>query len=118
MPRYYDRWGLPIDRDEWATRFEDDDYKRVGDTLIDKRWRVSTIWLGLDHGYGYMDGAPLIFETCVFDHHDIREVDIWGHHDVYHQSYGPWRYVTLEQARKAHRRIVRHIQKGGHPEDI
>lgn len=50
--------------------------------------RVSTVWLGLDHGFG--NAKPLIFETMVFDRHG---------HDVYQA-----RYSTEEEARIGHER--------------
>jgi hypothetical protein len=62
-PRYYDRNGQPIDLYTWSVRFHDKDYQRVAKDEGDG-WKVSTVWLGLDHQFG--DGPPLIFETMVF----------------------------------------------------
>jgi len=58
---YYDRQGRPV-HDRAAQR-ELRKNKRVAETTIDDSW-VSTVHLGLDHGYG--DGPPVIFETMVF----------------------------------------------------
>lgn len=60
---YYDKAGRQIDTAEWARLIEDVEARKVGlDMVADVR--VSTVWLGLDHGWG--EGAPLIFETMVF----------------------------------------------------
>lgn len=50
---------------EWAVWLEaHGDRKRVAETTLpDGRW-VSTVFLGLDHGFG--DGPPILFETMVF----------------------------------------------------
>lgn len=61
---YYDRDGNPISSGEWQKAFGTVD-RRVAYTNLGRRGRVSTVWLGLDHGYGA--GPPLIFETLVFD---------------------------------------------------
>lgn len=53
---------VPADLMTWAKWFETAD-RRVDATTIG-RYRVSTVFLGLDHQYG--EGPPLIFETMVF----------------------------------------------------
>ena len=66
----YDRNGVPISFERWMELTRDFSNKRVLRTLItdaadpDVSFDVSTVWLGLDHGFGR--GAPLIFETMVF----------------------------------------------------
>jgi uncharacterized protein (DUF1684 family) len=61
---YYDRQGRPMTTEQWCERLADESYKRIAETtLFDGTW-ISTVWLGLDHGFG--DGPPLIFETMVF----------------------------------------------------
>lgn len=73
MSRYYDRQGNPlpdphVDMEawirEWASLFEDEDYRRVALTEIGDV-RISTVWLGIDHNF-WGQGPPLIFETMVF----------------------------------------------------
>lgn len=67
---YYDRDGLPIDQNRWASLLGDDGYKRVRRSKVisaadpAKSFDVSTVWLGIDHGFG--SGLPVIFETMVF----------------------------------------------------
>lgn len=66
--QYYDRSGAIMTRATWTDLFEDRekffDYKRVAETTIGPFY-VSTVWLGLDHAFGYA-GKPVIFETMVF----------------------------------------------------
>jgi hypothetical protein len=91
---YYDRKGNPISdvTGEWGKLFRDPKYKRVASTLLpDGKW-VSTVWLGLDHGYG--EGPPLIFETMVFPSEEIMsELDAE-------------RYSTEAEAVAGHARMV------------
>ena len=127
---YFDRQGQPITRDEWAHLLSDMGYKRVAaDTIWWKErysrfhvldvlitvWRVlwnrpvrknevwvSTVWLGLDHGYRAT--VPIIFETKVF----ADDVPLWDDFEE--------RYSTEEEARQAHESIVACIRAGGSPE--
>jgi hypothetical protein len=47
---------------EWARWYEKAD-RHVGKTTVGRTY-ISTVFLGLDHGWG--DGVPVIFETMVF----------------------------------------------------
>jgi hypothetical protein len=62
--RYYDRQGRPISFEQWADLFNDPDYQRVACTILEDGIIVSTVWMGLDHGFGRE--GHLIFETMVF----------------------------------------------------
>lgn len=70
-PMYYRPDGTPYPGTDdaatmaWAKDFEDMGLRRVGDTALWWGGRVSTVWLGLDHGHG-MSHKPLIFESMVF----------------------------------------------------
>jgi hypothetical protein len=65
---YYDRQGKPMDEEDWCVKLRDRDYRRVASTVLaDGKW-VSTVWFGLDRRDE--SGAPLIFETNVFDSQD------------------------------------------------
>ena len=70
---------------EWARRFEDIESRRVAETVIDGV-RVSTVFLGLDHGFG---GAPMWFETMIFGGSDYEE-----------------RCTTWAEAEKMHERAI------------
>jgi hypothetical protein len=112
MLEKYDMYGMPISLGRWIQLFEFSD-RHVGDTYIkreDKHYRVSTIWLGLDHNFTG-EGPPIIFETMVFTP-DGEE--------------GQYRYPNLESARLGHKAIVwairryklkgrKLIHKGGKP---
>ncbi len=90
-PKYYSRNGAQYaDVMEWAKEFATSDrvvkQQRVWFFLF-----VSTVFLGLDHSFG--EGPPLIFETMIFPC------------QVYQT-----RYTTEKQARKGHKRAVRHAR--------
>jgi len=86
----YDLHGNPISLRRWAELFEDFDGRVVGDTEVGA-YRVSTVWLGLDHSFGH--GPPLIFESMVFARGTPYDADCY-------------RYATLEDARAGHEQLV------------
>jgi len=88
---YFDRAGRRIGRDEWATRFEDLAYKRIGYDELDGVV-VSTVWIGMDMSYA--ERPPLIFETMVFSDRDTLST-------LYCQ-----RYATEEGASTGHREVA------------
>ena len=91
-PMYYDRLGVPISLREWTTLMEDRNdppYKRIAETHVG-RWRISTVWLGLNHRW-LPGGPPDIFETMVFDADGTPGED-WEMR----------RYSTEDQARQGH----------------
>jgi hypothetical protein len=64
-PLYYDKEGNPIwDTLEWATLFENREYRIVKQETLWWGVFLSTIWLGLDHAWG--GEKPLIFESMLF----------------------------------------------------
>lgn len=90
MSDYYDRKGNPITVEEWSEIWRKTD-RTVAKTTLSNGYRVSTVYLGLDHGWG--EGPPLIFETMVFGGEDWSEVDML-------------RYSTEEQALAGHNATV------------
>lgn len=91
MSEYYDQLGQPISRERWTELFQ---HKRVAasDHAMSTsalKSRISTVWVGIDHGFGY-SARPLIFETMVFggplDEETLRystlEEAVHGHHEV------------------------------------
>lgn len=98
MSDYYDRQGNPITSERWLELFKDRAYQRVAFTKVKDR-RVSTVWLGMDHGF--QDDGILIFETMVFGGPEMDEP--------------MWRYTSEEDALTAHDQIVEAIRRG---EDI
>jgi hypothetical protein len=91
---YYNRQGEPIDLLTWGRLFEDLEYRTIARHYV-RGWMISTIWMGLDHGFGLMS-RPLIFETMVFPPGDEAEDEgIFSEH---------WqeRYFTEEEAQDGH----------------
>lgn len=66
---WYDRAGNPLTLETAAKLLTDRTYVHVARTHIYNGhhvFKVSTVWLGLDHTHGDDDGRPVIFETIVF----------------------------------------------------
>lgn len=80
------RVAVPVTMCEW--HLQDIAVRRVADDTIGDV-RVSTIFLGIDHGWG--EGPPQLFETMVFG----------GPHDGDQERYASW-----EEAAEGHARIV------------
>lgn len=89
QPIYFDVDGQPISAVRYVELSCDADYQRVGHDNVG-RVEISTIWRGLDHGFG-LGGPPLIFETIIVGGAMNGE---------------QWRYATLEQARAGHEAVV------------
>jgi hypothetical protein len=99
-PRYYALNGRPMTMMEWARASSH--YKHIGLDYVRLRgrmYRVSTVWLGLDHSF-WPGHGPLIFETMVF------EDDDWGGFENLMD-----RYSTLAQAERGHRAFVRRVKR-------
>ena len=79
-------------REEWAAYMSDSaDHRRVAETFVGDT-RISTVFLGIDHGWG---GAKILFETMIFTADPDNELD---------QTMD--RYATLEAAMAGHERAV------------
>ena len=82
-----DKKIIPVDLMTWAKWFETDErvikQTKIGDV------KISTIFLGIEHGYE--DGKPLLFETMIFG----------GDHDQYQE-----RYTSYEDAENGHEKAV------------
>jgi hypothetical protein len=85
---YYDQDGQPMAMAEWARVFEDIDKRRIARTELPNA-TISTVWLGIDHGWG--EGPPLIFETMWFKRDGDDEME---------------RYATKAEALAGHERMV------------
>jgi hypothetical protein len=93
---YYDRDGSPLTLEQWGKKLNNLAYKRVASDTVGPLW-VSTIWLGLEHGF--CADRPLIFETMGFSA-DRGSPKAWL------ELLGPWRYATEQDALRAHALIV------------
>lgn len=87
---YYDKKGKRISMDTWAALLEEPNYKLVKVTEIGDV-KVSTVWLGLDHGFG--GKRPVIFETMTFPGNDCE------------------RYSTLQEAIAGHELMVERVKQ-------
>jgi hypothetical protein len=107
---YYDREGQPLEREDAWRLMEDYDYTKLKDTYLGEGaiW-ISTVWLGLNHGWD--DGPPVIFESMVFGDEKTHEAwtDPNGHYwpaYEYRESLDEERYCTEEEALAGHERLV------------
>lgn len=91
---FFDREGKKIGVLRWGSLFEDLNYRFVANTII-KGYRISTIWLGIDHNFGWLyDGGPhVIFESMVFGPEGASDLDTD-------------RYINEDMARRGHRKMV------------
>jgi hypothetical protein len=90
---YFDREGKEISLDEFANLSEDRSYKIVKQEQIGEYF-VSTVWLGIDHGFA---GCLKIFETMIF--HDELDCDYME------------RYATESEAFFGHKEAVKYVRK-------
>lgn len=94
MIECYARNGDEITYEQWGELHANHEYRRVALDTIGP-YRVSTIWLGLNHGGPY--GPPLIFETMVFSVNEWDEPGFHGLHD-----FDRHRYSTEQEAVAGH----------------
>ena len=95
---YFDREGQPISMYEWLALSNDFDYRIIArDLLPDGDSILSTVWLGLDHGFG--SEGPMIFETMDLPHFK-------------HQQ----RYSSLMEARAGHAYLLAQLWNEGRAE--
>ncbi len=99
MVPFYDRAGRPISAETWHEFFNDMAYRRIALDHVGP-YTVSTVWLGIDHGFGRRP-KPLIFETMVFQKDGFEGVEGGDMLDLDCQ-----RYATEEQAREGHAEMV------------
>lgn len=95
---YYDRQGKPMEMLDWAAKHSDFDYKVIAQHWV-RGWMVSTVWLGIDHGFG-MSAAPILFETMIFPPGDEA-----GDHGIMSEEYCD-RYPTEAAAHAGHDRAL------------
>ena len=97
MSMFYTLRGkIPVmvaDMERWAQWME------TGDRIVKQETingiRVSTVFLGLDHGIG-IGREPLLFETMIFRNGEGKET---------------WRYSTWEQAETGHVAAVELVRR-------
>jgi len=94
MIDYYGPDGETITMNEWVKLFSDPAIKIVAKTnCADDKYTVSTVYLGLDHGWGE---SLQIFETMVFGDGPMDQECV--------------RYATREQALDGHAEMVKRCE--------
>jgi len=78
---------------EWAMWFEENFENRIVDKTMVGKVRVSTVFLGLDHGFT-SGGELILFETMTFDFEEDIQM----------------RYPTWEIAQEGHNKIVHYVK--------
>jgi hypothetical protein len=109
---------VPVEDDDklaWARWFENADRHVAEDRF--GAYRVSTIFLGLDHRFGSItgleDSPPILFETMVFGRK--RWLVLFGRLRAINTSLFQRRYFTWEQAERGHRLVadrLRRVRRG------
>jgi hypothetical protein len=101
-----DRQIVPCTLTEWAM-WDPERVKRIIGRHQTQTHLVSTVFLGLDHGWIGLDTRPIWFETMIFDKTQRRELELGGKltwtigESVYEQ-----RYSTLEEAEQGHQAAI------------
>jgi hypothetical protein len=123
---YYDRQGFPIPGDQgdewvgsatrkWAALMVDRDYIVVAQDELPDGSMLSTVWLGLDHGWF---GPPLFFETMRFKNTAPDDSETWDFPNIFGEpgeEISQDRYPSEEEALAAHHEIVRRLRiREGH----
>jgi len=110
VSRFYNHDGEQIPMMEWARLLEMIEYRVVAYDEVGVSVKVSTIWLGLDHGMGEIfGGPPLIFETMVFTFRDEPYTMPSGT-EYWWEGVEQYRYSTYEQAIDGHAKILNMVQ--------
>lgn len=96
-----------VSTEAWSRWFEKAD-RHIGNYYRDG-YRVSTVFLGLDHNWG--EGPPHIFETMMFD--DTKHVATLGDRLIRlnGEELTMERYSTKDDAMIGHERHVQHLNK-------
>lgn len=111
--KYFRRDGSPYpDGDEGLYElgkdFEDVNKKRVALTYLDNGVYISTVWVGLAHGFRENDNKPFIFETMVFDPEEKTQEAILNMPSFkYHEELYQERYTTEEEALAGHEKAIK-----------
>ena len=99
---------VPCTLSEWAM-WDPEHVKRIIGRHETETHLVSTVFLGLDHGWIGLDTRPIWFETMIFDKTQRHELELDG------KLTGTWtigecmyeeRYSTLEEAEQGHRAAI------------
>ena len=91
------------DLDVWARWMMDfDNHRRVAEDFT-RFHRISTVFLGFDHGWG--KGPPILFETMVFER-EAAIKETFGRLMPVHDDVEQWRYASWDDAVTGHAAIL------------
>jgi hypothetical protein len=99
--------AVPCSATEWGDQREEmrkTRSKHVAEDYINDK-RISTVWLGLDHGFEFEDNKnykPLIFETMIFEKGD----------EIYCNRYSTWK-----ESEEGHKKAIQWVKDGCKDED-
>jgi hypothetical protein len=115
-PMHFDRQGNPISLRRWAELRETPGYIIVGRTRISDFSELSTVWLGIDHGF-FSSFQPIIFESMYFIEHDpvTHKGELMGTNWEYtseREGFLLARYSTEEQALAGHDQLIEACKDG------
>jgi hypothetical protein len=91
--------------EEWAELMNDRRCRIVDQETVGDRYWVSTVFLGLNHGWLGLDARGVWFETMIFDEYSKDE------QHGYRENIYCERYSTMEEARRGHLVGVDHARK-------
>jgi hypothetical protein len=94
-----DKKPVPCTMQEYIEQYsgEKDKERIIKKTSLPDGSEVSTVFLGLNHNYGFGNSAPVLFETMVFG----------GEYDLFQE-----RYYTYIGAEAGHERAVKMVLEG------
>ena len=108
-----DRQIVPCTLTEWAT-WDPEHAKRIIGRHETETHLVSTVFLGLDHGWIGLDTRPIWFETMIFDKTQRRELELdgkltgtWTIGDAIYEK----RYSTLKEAEQGHEAAIAWLEQ-------
>jgi hypothetical protein len=95
---------VPVDdfnNPEWLCFMKDIARRRLATDVVSDGIKVSTVFLGIDHGHGAPGNVPVLWETLVFGGPLDGEMR---------------RYTSKEEALKGHEDMLRLVRTGADPD--
>lgn len=99
---------IRADAHEWSLFFSDFSKRQLAETIT-SLYRISTVFLGIDHGWG--KGPPIVFETMAFELAETEVKFSDGQKFITHEDFETARYSSWDDAMAGHRAMVRRIKR-------